>query len=57
VVLVSCDPATLARDLAPLVDDGLRIRRMAVHAMMPMTAEVETVVLLERDAPREETDA
>lgn len=48
VVYVSCDPATLARDLRVLVDGGLRVVDVAVFDMMPMTAEVEVVVTLAR---------
>jgi len=48
LVYVSCDPATLARDLRALVAGGLRIADVTVFDMMPMTAEVEVVVLLER---------
>lgn len=48
VVYVSCDPATLARDLTVMVAKGLRIVDVTVFDMMPMTAEVETVVTLAR---------
>ncbi len=50
LVYVSCDPATLARDLRVLIDGGLRIKDVTVFDMMPMTAEVEVVVTLERGA-------
>ena len=46
VVYVSCDPATLARDLQALVAGGLRIDRMTVFDLFPVTAHVETVVTL-----------
>jgi 23S rRNA (uracil1939-C5)-methyltransferase len=48
LVYVSCDPATLARDLKVLVQGGLRIVDVTVFDMMPMTAEVEVAVTLER---------
>ena len=48
LVYVSCDPSTLARDLKVLVAGGLRIVDVTVFDMMPMTAEVEVVVALER---------
>ncbi|MFV8754302.1 class I SAM-dependent RNA methyltransferase [Nannocystaceae bacterium ST9] len=48
IVYVSCDPATLARDLAVLVEHGFAITDVTVFDMMPMTAEVETVTTLVR---------
>ena len=49
VVYVSCDPATLARDLALLVQKGYDPQRAAAVDMFPRTAHVETVVLLSRN--------
>lgn len=46
LVYVSCDPATLARDLARL--PSYVIRRVTPYDMFPQTAHVETVVILER---------
>ena len=46
LIYVSCNPATLARDLARLTD--YTIRAIKVIDMFPQTAHVETAVLLER---------
>ena len=46
VIYVSCNPATLARDLARLTDYTLKA--IKVIDMFPQTAHVETAVLLER---------
>jgi 23S rRNA (uracil1939-C5)-methyltransferase len=48
IVYVSCDPATLARDLRVLVREGFALASVVVFDMMPMTPEVEVVVTLER---------
>ena len=47
IVYVSCDPATLARDVKLLAQEGYRAIRAAAVDMFPGTANVETVVLLE----------
>ena len=48
VVYVSCDPATLARDLRTLVDGGYRIIRVHPIDQFLWSAHVETVALLAR---------
>ena len=48
VVIVACDPATLARDLAGLIAGGYRIARMALVDLFPQTFHLEIVVRLER---------
>jgi 23S rRNA (uracil1939-C5)-methyltransferase len=48
IVYVSCDPATLARDLGFLQERGYRTLEVQPVDMFPWTAHVETVVLLKR---------
>jgi 23S rRNA (uracil1939-C5)-methyltransferase len=44
LVIVACDPATLARDLAGLLAAGYRIDRMTLVDLFPQTYHLETVV-------------
>lgn len=48
VVYVSCDPATLARDLAYLEERGYEVRKVRGCDMFGNSAHVETVVLITR---------
>ncbi len=48
IVYVSCDVATLARDVRTLVDRGYRITASEAFDLFPNTAHVETVMALER---------
>jgi 23S rRNA (uracil1939-C5)-methyltransferase len=50
IVAVSCDPATGARDAAELLEAGYRLERIAALDLFPVTAHVETVALLRREA-------
>src|SRR5690606_27355640 len=50
ILYVSCDAATLARDLGVLTAGGYRIIRAGIMDMFPQTHHVETMVLLERKA-------
>ena len=52
VIYVSCDPATLARDLQVLTSVGLRVDALTVFDLFPVTAHVETVVTLTPSAER-----
>jgi 23S rRNA (uracil1939-C5)-methyltransferase len=46
IVYVSCDPATLARDLKKLIAGGYSFHSVAAFDMFPQTHHVETVVRL-----------
>lgn len=51
IVYVSCDSATLARDLKWLCAEGYELKRVRGVDMFPMTGHVETVVLLSQQKP------
>jgi 23S rRNA (uracil1939-C5)-methyltransferase len=48
IVSVSCDPATLARDLKLLSAGGYAIERITLVDLFPQTYHLETVVDLRR---------
>lgn len=48
VVYVSCDPATLARDVKRFAEQGYCVQRTAAVDLFPRTPHVETVALLSR---------
>lgn len=54
IVYVSCDPATLARDVKYLRENGYELDRVKAVDMFPHTVHVETVVLLGRKKVDEE---
>ena len=48
VVYVSCDPATLARDAALLVEGGYEVSEVDAFDLFPNTAHIETVAVFDR---------
>ena len=48
VVYVSCDPATLARDLKVLCGEGYEVERVRAVDQFPHTVHVETIVLIQK---------
>ena len=50
IVYVSCDPASLARDLKILAAGGYELKKLCPVDMFPHTVHVESVVLLSRVA-------
>ena len=49
VVYISCNPATLGRDLRYLTANGFELKKVQPVDMFPMTGHVENVVLLARE--------
>lgn len=54
VVYVSCDPGTLARDLKYLGENGYKVMEIQPVDMFPVTAHVESIVLMTRCGEKSE---
>ncbi len=48
VTYVSCDPATLARDLRVLLESGFKVEQAHLFDLFPQTAHLETILHLSR---------
>ena len=48
IVYVSCEPSTLARDLAAIEKKGWQIADLRAFDLFPHTHHLESVVVLER---------
>jgi 23S rRNA (uracil1939-C5)-methyltransferase len=46
---VSCDPATLARDLPGLLSAGYRLESLTLADLVPQTFHLETIAVLSRE--------
>jgi tRNA/tmRNA/rRNA uracil-C5-methylase (TrmA/RlmC/RlmD family) len=47
IAYVSCDPASLARDVATFVDNGWRMTTLRAFDLFPMTSHVECLAVLD----------
>lgn len=48
LVYISCNPATQARDVAMLMENGYRLKKLTMVDMFPHTPHIETVGILEK---------
>ena len=56
IVYVSCDPATLARDIARLADSGYKLVSVEGFDLFPQTPHLEAMAVLDRSTPRTRDD-
>ena len=49
ITYVSCDPATLARDLQSLLQSGYSVQAIHLVDLFPQTFHMETVTFLKRN--------
>jgi 23S rRNA (uracil1939-C5)-methyltransferase len=49
ITYVSCEPSTLARDLAVLVQSGFSVEEIHLFDLFPQTFHIESIVKLVRD--------
>lgn len=57
LVYVSCDPATLARDVALLKERGFRVEKAIAADLFPRCSHVESVVLLSQRKTEDSSEA
>ncbi|MDE6596930.1 MAG: methyltransferase domain-containing protein, partial [Oscillospiraceae bacterium] len=48
IVMISCNPATAARDAKYLAENGYEVKKARAFDLFPRTGHVETVVLLSK---------
>ncbi len=51
LIYISCDPATLCRDLVDLLHQGFTLHKLQPLDMFPQTHHIETVALLKKNTP------